>query len=81
MLDTERIPEDGASIVRDGAPVGRVTSARYSFMNKTGIGLGWVKADLAQEGQEIMVRVGGEPVRARVQHAAFYDPAGDRLRM
>ncbi|HUG82666.1 MAG TPA: glycine cleavage T C-terminal barrel domain-containing protein, partial [Bryobacterales bacterium] len=81
MIDTERIPEDGASIVRDGAPVGRVTSARYSFANKTGIGLGWVKADLAQEGQEIMVRVGGEPVRARVQHAAFYDPAGDLLRM
>ncbi len=81
MIDTELIPEDGASIVRDGAPVGRVTSARYSFANKTGIGLGWVKADLAQEGQEIMVRVGGEPVRARVQHAAFYDPAGDRLRM
>lgn len=81
MLDASRVPDDGASIVRDGAPVGRVTSARYSFLNKTAIGLGWVKADLANEGQEIMVRVGGEPAPARVQHAAFYDPAGDRLRM
>ena len=81
MLEDDRLPDDGAVIVQNGLPVGRVTSARHSFVNKTAIGLGWVKADLAQEGQEIMVRVNGEPARARVQQAAFYDPAGYRLRM
>jgi sarcosine oxidase subunit alpha len=81
MLEQNRVPEDGAAIVHDGLPVGRVTSARYSFVNETAVGLAWVKADLAEEGQEIAVRVNGKPEQARVQQAAFYDPAGDRLRM
>ena len=81
MIERDRLPEDGAALVRDGVPVGRVTSARHSFVNETAIGLAWIKADLAEEGQEIAVRVNGEPARARVQQAAFYDPSGDRLRM
>ena len=81
MINGMHLPEDGAALVCSGAPVGRVTSARYSFLNKTAIGLAWINADLAKEGATITIRVNGKPAPARIQQAAFYDPSGDRLRM
>ena len=81
MLEDDKIPEDGSSVVLDGRPAGRVTSARYSFVNGAAVGLAWVSAELAEDGREIDVRVGGKPARARIQQAAFYDPEGRRLRM
>ena len=80
MLEDDKVPEDGSSVVLDGRPAGRVTSARYSFVNGTAVGLAWVSAELAEEGREIKVRVEGKPARARIQQAAFYDPEGRRLR-
>ena len=81
MINGTHLPEDGAALVQAGAPVGRVTSARYSFLNKTTVGLAWINADLAKEGNSITIRVNGKPALARIQQAPFYDPSGDRLRM
>ena len=81
MINDTHLPEDGAVLVCSGAPVGRVTSARFSFLNKTVIGLAWINADLAKEGNSIAIRINGNPAPARIQQAAFYDPSGDRLRM
>ena len=75
------LPEDGAAILVDGKLAGRVTSARYSPVNRQAVGLAWVPAALAREGAEVDVRVGGGLVRAHITQRAFYDPEGTRLRM
>jgi sarcosine oxidase subunit alpha len=81
VMQDDGLPEDGAAVVSNGGPAGRVTSARYSPVNGIGVGLAWVRPELADDGQEIQVRVEGGLATARVQQAAFYDPEGKRLRM
>lgn len=75
------LPEDGAAILANGQLAGRVTSVRYSPVNKSAVGLAWVPAGLAQEGTEVHVRVPNGLARARITARAFYDPEGARLRM
>ena len=79
MLD-DSLPDDGAAIVFDNRVAGRVTSARYSPVNGKAVGLGWVVAPLAKDGEEVRVRVQSRLAKARVQLAPFYDPEGARLR-
>jgi sarcosine oxidase, subunit alpha len=79
-MEDHLIPEDGAAILVGGEPLGRVTSARYSFANGTAVGLGWVPADRAADGQVIQVPVDGRLATGHVIAAAFYDPEGKRLR-
>src|SRR5579871_2776482 len=81
IMLNDAIPQDGAAIVADGALRGRVTSGRYSPRNGKAVGLAWVTAQSAVEGSEIDIRVEGGTARARVVEEAFYDPAGERLRM
>ena len=78
------VPQEGAAIVRDGRAVGRVTSARFSPTLGHPIGLAWLAADAATEGEPITIRVGvgtaGETVEGRVRRGPFYDPEGTRPR-
>ena len=74
------LPQDGAAVVVDGQPAGRVTSSRYSPAQLAGVGLAWVKSSKAQEGTLIDVRANGELVKAKVTMKPFYDPEGIRLR-
>lgn len=74
------IPEDGAAVVIDGRPAGRVTSARYSPLRQSVVGLAWAPAEKAVEGAEIQILVDGRLCTARVMQRAFYDPEGARLR-
>jgi sarcosine oxidase, subunit alpha len=80
VLQAPGLPPDGAAIVVDGQPAGRVTSSRYSPAKTAGIGLAWVKTEKAQEGALIDVRVDGGLVKAKVTMTPFYDPEGRRLR-
>ena len=75
-----RVPEDGDPVVIGQEPVGRVTSARLSPTLGKGFGLAWVPINLAQEGSQIWIRVGGEDVPANVALRPFYDPEGLRLK-
>jgi sarcosine oxidase, subunit alpha len=81
VMNGGSLPEDGAAILVDGKLAGRVTSARYSPVNRKAVGLAWVPTDLAREGAEIDVRIDGRLVRAHITQRAFYDPEGARLRM
>jgi sarcosine oxidase subunit alpha len=74
------LPQDGAAIVVDGRPAGRVTSSRHSPAQQSAVGLGWVKVSQAHEGATIDVRVDGKLVQAKVTMQPFYDPEGGRLR-
>ncbi len=76
----EWLPPEGASVVRDDAWVGRVTSARRSAAAGSVIGLAWVPADLASDGSSFEIQFGGSHTFATVHTAPFYDPHGRRLR-
>lgn len=74
------VPPDGAAIVDDGTPVGRVTSGRRSPTTGLPFGLAMVTARLAQEGRPVHILVGSDMWAATVRMAPFYDPDGKRLR-
>lgn len=80
VMENGAVPQDGTPVLRDGMPVGKVTSARFSPSVGRGFGLAWVPVDLAEEGDEIQIRVGGQPTPARVTLKPVYDPEGKRLR-
>jgi sarcosine oxidase subunit alpha len=78
------VPAEGAAVVLDGKPVGRVTSSKWSPTLGRAIGLAWVPADLAVEDQALTIRLGtgreGASAPAVVRTKPFYDPAGERVR-
>jgi sarcosine oxidase subunit alpha len=79
-LDGPTPPGEGAAVVEDGRPVGRVTSAKWSAWLGRVIGLAWVAAEQARPDQTLRVRVDGDLATARVRLEPFYDPEGTRLR-
>jgi sarcosine oxidase subunit alpha len=81
VMDEAVLPEDGAAIMIGGQLAGRVTSTRVSPLQGKAIGLAWVPAEVARDGAEVDVRVGGRLARARITEKVFYDPDGTRLRM
>jgi aminomethyltransferase len=78
------VPAEGAAVVRDGRPIGRVTSSKWSPTLGKAIGLAWVPADDAVDDRPITVRLGtgreGAAAPAVVRTAPFYDPTGERVR-
>jgi sarcosine oxidase subunit alpha len=74
------VPAEGAQIVVEGLPAGRITSARRSEVVGKVIGLAWVPTDRAEPGTRFEIRVDRLLRGARVTHGAFYDPAGERMR-
>jgi sarcosine oxidase, subunit alpha len=79
-LPIDTLPAEGAQVVRDGAPVGRVTSARVSERLGKVIGLAWVEPERAEDGKTIAIRIDGVLHDAIVTLAPFYDPEGALLR-
>jgi sarcosine oxidase subunit alpha len=74
------VPPEGASVVRDGSWVGRVTSARRSEAVGSVIGLAWVPAEWAADGRTFEIQFGGSHTTGTVRTEPFYDPRGERLR-
>jgi sarcosine oxidase subunit alpha len=74
------LPPEGASVVREGAWVGRVTSARRSEAVGGVVGLAWVPAEWAGDGSTIEIQFGGSHTIGTVRTDPFYDPRGERLR-
>ena len=74
------VPAEGAAVVADGKPVGRVTSSRFSPLLSRTIGMAWVPADMAEDGSAITLADDGRRLTATVQTAPFYDPDQERLR-
>ena len=77
---TSRLPGEGAAVVADGLPVGRVTSAKWSPTLGRAIGMAWIPAELARDSGGLRIRCDGRIERARVVSKPFYDPEGKRLR-
>jgi len=69
---TERaVARHGYRLLKDGAPVGVVTSGSFSPSLERCIGMGYVRADLAPVGTELDVDIRGRAHRARVAKTPF----------
>jgi sarcosine oxidase subunit alpha len=79
-MEEDVVPAEGAQVVIEGRPAGRVTSARRSEAVGAVIGLAWVPPDRAEDGTRFEIRVDRQRRGARVTHGAFFDPAGERMR-
>ena len=77
---TSPVPPDGAAIVDDGTPVGRVTSGRRSPTSGLPFGLAMIANRLALEGRQVQVMVDSDLWSATVRLTPMYDPKGERLR-
>jgi sarcosine oxidase subunit alpha len=74
------VPTEGAAVVQDGRVAGQVTSSRFSPHLRRVIGMAWVPARLAADGEAIEISDEGERYRAEVRTKPFYDPEGEVLR-
>jgi glycine cleavage system aminomethyltransferase T len=79
-MEVDVLPEEGAQVVIEGRPAGRVTSARRSEAVGSVIGLAWLPPDRCEDGTRFEIQVGRQREGARVRHGAFYDPSGARMR-
>ena len=58
----------------DGAEAGVVTSGTFSPSLERGIGMAYVRSDLAEPGTEVEVDVRGKRRSARIESRPLYDP-------
>ncbi len=80
-LANGHVPTEGAVIMPEGeAPMGQVTSARYSPQLDRVIGLAWVPAALAKDGASVTISDNGKRLAAEVVTKPFFDPDGEVLR-
>ncbi|MBU7018137.1 MAG: glycine cleavage system aminomethyltransferase GcvT [Theionarchaea archaeon] len=71
MID-RGIPRDGYEILRDGTPIGVITSGTQSVLSGKGIALGYVCE--GEPGDKIEIVMRGEPKKAHIVVPPFYDP-------
>jgi sarcosine oxidase, subunit alpha len=80
-LPNGHVPTEGAVIMdAGGAPVGQVTSSRFSPVLDRVIGMAWVPSPLARDGSQVTISDEGTTMQAHVQTRPFYDPDGEVLR-
>ncbi|HEY1356018.1 MAG TPA: glycine cleavage system aminomethyltransferase GcvT [Solirubrobacterales bacterium] len=66
------IPRQGNPILAGGEQAGVVTSGSYSPSLEVGIGMGYVRADLAEPGTEVEIDVRGKRRSARIASKPLY---------
>ena len=71
------IPRAGCQILAGGEPIGTTTSGTLSPCLDVGIGMGYVRADLSDQGTEVEVDVRGKLRSARVASKPLYEKKGD----
>src|SRR6266849_6248218 len=65
------VPRHGYRLLKDGEPMGVVTSGSFSPSLERCIGMGYLRADLAPAGTEFDVDIRGQAHRARVAKTPF----------
>jgi len=66
------IPRQGNPVLADGAEVGAVTSGTFSPSLEVGIGMAYVRADLAEPGTEVEIDVRGKLRPAQIASRPIY---------
>ena len=70
VVDGRRPPREGQTVLRDGEPVGQVTSGNFSPTLGHGIALAFLPPDAA-EGDEVAIDVRGTAMAARISPTPF----------
>ena len=70
------IPRQGNPILSGEETVGEVTSGTHSPSLEVGIGMGYVRAELAEPGTELEIDVRGRRRAARVEKRPLYSKDG-----
>jgi len=71
-LDGRRAARSGATILRDGRPVGEVTSGAYAPSLGVAVALGYVDAELTQEGTRLELKAGSARLIGTVVPLPFW---------
>jgi len=66
------IPRQGNPILADGERAGEVTSGTHSPSLEVGIGMGYVRSDLAEPGTQLEIDVRGKRRPAEVRKGPLY---------
>jgi aminomethyltransferase len=73
-LTDRGIPRQGNQVLAGGEPAGEVTSGTLSPCLDRGIGMAYVRADLAEPGTELEIDVRGRKRRAQIESRPLYAP-------
>jgi aminomethyltransferase len=71
-MNDKAIPRPHYEIFKNGQKIGYVTSGTSSPSLKIGIGLGYVKKEFSEIGQEIEIDIRGEKAKATIVKTPFY---------
>jgi len=66
--------------LKDGTPVGRVTSGAFGYSVGKSLALGFLKAGTAKPGDTVDIFILGQPHKAVLLAEPPFDPAGKNLR-
>jgi len=85
-LVTLIVDADGAEVIgyetilKDGEAVGQVTSGGYAHWADKSVAMGYVRSDLAKEGETFVIGLFGDDRPARITMTPLFDPSGGRQR-
>jgi len=74
QMEKKAIPRHGYKILRDGNPIGEVTSGTFSPILKAGIGLGYVTTGNHEVGTNLIIDIRGRDQSAQIIKPPFYTP-------
>jgi glycine cleavage system T protein (aminomethyltransferase) len=78
VLADRGIPRQGNPVVVGGERVGTVTSGTHSPSLERGIGMAYVRSELAEPGTEVEIDVRGKLRPADIESKPLYDPTKER---
>ena len=68
------------TILKDGKAMGQVTSGGYAHWAQKSIAMGYVRSDLAKDGETFVIGLFGDDCPARIHMTPLFDPKGERQR-
>ncbi|MDZ7362108.1 MAG: glycine cleavage system aminomethyltransferase GcvT [candidate division KSB1 bacterium] len=71
-MEGKSIARHNYPILKDGAPIGRVTSGTFSPSLEKSIGMGYVASEHAAAGTELMIDIRGRAAKAKIVKTPFY---------
>ena len=80
-IESEEIDvSNDEAILKNGEPIGYVSSGGYAHYVKKSVALGYVPTEHSKPGTKVQVEILGEMYNAEVQDSPLYDPDGTRMR-
>ena len=80
-IESEEIDvSNDEAILKNGEPIGYVSSGGYAHYVKKSVALGYVPTEHSKPGTKVQVEILGDMYNAEVQDKPLYDPDGARMR-